>query len=386
MNNFEYYNPTKIIFGANKYLEVAKYAKDYGNNVLLHYGSASIKNNGVYDNLIRILTDEGFNIIELDGVLPNPRLSKVREGIELCRKTNVDFILAVGGGSVLDSAKAISGGVVADHDVWEFFQGKVCNEAIPLATILTLPATGTEMNTRCVITNDDTFEKRGSSFPHPVFSILDVELCKTLPLNQKANGIVDMFAHCLERYFTTTTDVAVTDNLLEANMKTIYQLAGRVYCENTDYKAYEQLIWAGTMAHNFILCVGRVTDWASHAIEHDLSGLYDVAHGEGLSVVFPAWMRYVYHKNKQRFAQFSYNVMGIHPSDNIDVDINLGIEAFENFLLSLDMPLTLQALNINVNDIEKLANMTTNYNTKTVGTFMKLDFNDVVSILQIAAE
>ncbi|MEG0686861.1 MAG: iron-containing alcohol dehydrogenase, partial [Erysipelotrichales bacterium] len=270
MKNFIYQNPTKIIFGKDTHKNVGEEVAKYGKKVLLHYGGSSIKKSGLYDIVIKSLKENNIEVVELGGVVPNPRLSMVYKGIDLIKSEDIDFILAVGGGSVIDSAKAISAGAKYDGDVWDFLKSpKAIEDGIPLGTIVTLPATGSEMNTRCVITKDDTQEKRGASFLNPTFSIINAELCATLPKHQVANGIVDMFSHCLERYFTTSDNVEVTDRLLEANMKTILSLGLDVYKDPSDYDKYAQLFWAGTVAHNYSLCVGRTTDWASHQIEHE---------------------------------------------------------------------------------------------------------------------
>jgi alcohol dehydrogenase YqhD (iron-dependent ADH family) len=386
MNNFTYYNPTKIIFGKDTQNQVGEEIKAYGKKVLLHYGSERIKSTDLYTQIINSLKENNLELVELGGVVPNPRLSLVYEGIKLCKDEKIDFILAVGGGSVIDSAKAISGGVKSDQDIWKLIKSNTaCLDCIPLGTILTLPATGTEMNGRCVISNEDTLEKRGTTFANPVFSILNADLCATLPKNQVANGAIDMLSHCLERYFTNTKNVEVTDRLLEGNMKAIVSLASDVYKDPTNYNKYSQLMWAGTMAHNFILCVGRETDWASHQIEHELSGMYDVPHGAGLAVVFPAWMEYTLKHNPNRLAMLGVNVFGVE-ADYMDVErtARQTIKAFRVWLKSLDMPLTLGELDIPLASIPKLAKDTTRNDTITQGTYVKLTSKDVEEILKLA--
>ena len=386
MENFIFQNPTKIIFGTDSVEQVGKETAKHADKILLHYGSKSIKKSGLYDKVIDLLKAENIEIFELGGVIPNPRLSLINEGIEICKQNNIDFILAVGGGSVIDSAKAIAIGAKYEGDVWDFFSKGVCADGgLMLGTILTLPATGSEMNERCVITNDATLEKRGTSTIYPTFSILDAQLFATLPKHQVANGIVDMLAHCMERYFTTSENVEITDRMLEGVMKTIIDLGPSVYHNPSDYDKYSQILWAGTLAHNYSLCVGRTTDWASHQIEHEVSGMYDVAHGAGLAVIFPAWMEYVYKEDVTRVAMFANRVL------NVDLDFFdfertaiQGIEALKAFYRSLNMPLNFKELGIENPDIKNLALNCTRNNTITQGVFKKLNTEDIEEILKLA--
>ncbi|MDR1782347.1 MAG: iron-containing alcohol dehydrogenase [Bacilli bacterium] len=387
MNNFVYYNPTKIIFGKDTQKNVGDEVKKYGKKVLLHYGGGSIKKSGLYDQVIKSLKDNDLEIFELGGVVPNPLLSLINEGIKMCQDNDIDFILAVGGGSVIDSAKAIGGGVKYNGDVWDFYaKGLTCTDSLPVGTILTLPATGTEMNFRSVITKDDTLEKRGASFPNPVFSILNAELCATLPKNQVANGLVDMLAHVFERYFTNTKNVELTDYQMEAVMKSIIELGPYVYDNPADYDKYAQIMWAGTVAHNYSLCVGRETDWATHQIEHELSGMdSSIAHGEGLAVLFPNWMKYVYKHDVDRFVQLAVRVFNVE-EDFFDKEKTAlkGIDALINFYKRLNMPLTLRDLNINEDKIDELALLATRNNTITQGNFVKLNTDDIKNILLLS--
>lgn len=386
MENFEYYNPTKIIFGEETHLNIGVEVKKYGKNILFHYGGQSIHKSGLYKIILDSLIENDLNVFELGNVVPNPRISKVNEGIKICKENKIDFILAVGGGSVIDSAKAISAGAIIKEDVWKLMnEGHVFSDGLKYGCVLTLPATGTEMNHRCVLTNDDTLEKRGGTFIHPTFSVLNARLCATLPRHQVANGIVDMFSHLLERYFTTSSNVQVSDRLIEANMKTILDLGVDVYQDPTDYDKYSQIMWAGTIAHNFLLCAGRKTDWASHQIEHEISGMYDVAHGAGLAVVFPAWMKYVYKENINRFVMFATRVFSIEPDfDNLEKTALQGIDAFEKFLDQLDMPRKLSDINVKESDIKTLALNTTRNDKITQGEFKKLSSDDIVEILKLA--
>ncbi|MDR3214804.1 MAG: iron-containing alcohol dehydrogenase [Bacilli bacterium] len=386
MENFTFYNPTKIIFGRNTQHEVGQEIIKYGKKVLLHYGGGSIKKSGLYDEVMTSLKNSNLEVYELGGVVPNPLLSLVNEGINLCLEKQIDFILAVGGGSVIDSAKAIAGGVKYEGDIWDCYsKGVTLSDALPYGTILTLPATGTEMNFRSVITKDDTLEKRGASFPNPTFSILNAELCATLPNYQVANGIVDMLAHLFERYFTNTKNVDITDRQIEAVMKSIIELGVDVYQDPSDYDKYAQIMWAGTIAHNYSLCVGRETDWATHQIEHELSGMYNVAHGAGLAVLFPNWMKYVYHHDLDRFVQFATRVMNVEPDFfNPEKTALKGIEAVITFYKKLNMPLTLKALGIDEKRIDELALLSTRNNTIKQGNFVKLDTEDIKQILLLS--
>ena len=297
MRNFNYKNGTEIIFGKNTEEKVGSEIKKYTNKVLLHYGGGSIKASGLYDKVVSSLKEANIEIVELSGVKPNPRVSLVREGIELCRKHNIDFILAVGGGSVIDSSKAIAAGVNYDGDVWDLFIGTpIKHTCLKLETILTIPAAGSETSPGCVITNEDGWYKRscGHQSLRPVFSILNPELTFTLPKYQTSCGIADMIAHILERYFTNEKNVDLTDRLCEATLKTIMENALRLNVNPNDYNARAEIMLSGMIAHNDSLSMGRVGDWATHDIEHELSGIYDIAHGAGLSIIFPAWMKYVY--------------------------------------------------------------------------------------------
>ena len=386
MENFIYQNPTKIIFGRQQQFFVGEEIVKYGKKVLFHYGGSSIKKSGLYDQVRQSLKKQNLEIFELGGVVPNPRLSLINEGIKICRDKQIDFVLAVGGGSVIDSAKAIAAGAKYEGDVWDFFsKGMVCTASLPLGTILTLPATGSEMNFRCVVTNDKTKEKRGATFANPAFSILNAELCATLPKHQVANGVVDMLAHVFERYFTNTKNVELTDRQMEAVMKAIIELGPEVYKDPTNYDKYAQIMWAGTIAHNYSLCVGRETDWATHNIEHELSGMYDVAHGAGLAVLFPAWMKYVYKHDINRFVMFASRVMNVEV-DYFDLEKTAyqGILALEKFYQSLDMPATLRDLQIPESSIDQLASDATRQGKITQGTFIKLDTEDIKKILQLA--
>lgn len=387
MENFVFQNPTKIIFGKGTERNVGEEISIYSKKILLHYGGASIKKTGLYDKVINSLNEAGVEYIELSGVKPNPRLSLVREGIKLCRDNGINFILAVGGGSVIDSAKAIAFGVPYNGDVWDLFLGKdVVKEALPLGTVLTIPAAGSEASTGCVITNEEGLFKRAvnSELIYPRFSILNPELAFTLPKYQVACGITDMMAHLMERYFTNVTKVELTDRLIEANLKTIINNGPKLIKEN-DYDAWAEVMWSGTIAHNNLLNTGRVGDWASHDIEHELSGIYDVAHGAGLAVVFPAWMKYVYKHDINRFVQFAVRVWNVENDFCEPEKVALeGIKRLELFSQSIGMPTTLATLGVPYDRLNEMAEKGSNSDKSKLGNFVKLGKADIFNILQLA--
>lgn len=388
MRNFTFHNPTKIIFGKGAENKVGVETARYSKRILLHYGGESAKRSGLYDRVVASLEAAGVAFVELGGVQPNPRLSLVNEGIRLCRENNIDFLLAVGGGSVIDSAKAIAAGTLYDGDVWDFYCGKaVIREALPVATILTIPAAGSESSPATVITNEDGWLKRGvnSDFLIPVFSILNPELAFTLPKFQVACGAADIIAHLMERYFTNVPNVELTDRLIEATTKTVVHNTPLVLAQQDDYDAMAEVMWSGTIAHNNLLDTGRIGDWASHDIEHEISAIYDIAHGAGLAIVFPAWMKYNYKHDVTRFAQFASRIW--------NVDMNLwspestvleGITRHEAFFKSIGLPTRLSDLKIGDECLEEMANKCTAGGTRTIGQFVKLGKEDVLEILKLA--
>lgn len=388
MKNFEFLSSTKIIFGKNTENKAGELSREYGKKVLLHYGGGSIKKFGLYEKVVKSLKEAEVDFIELGGVQPNPRLSLVNEGIKLCRENDIDFILAVGGGSVIDSAKAISLGVPYQGDVWDFYIGQAQPESnLPVGVILTIPAAGSEASNSTVITKEEGNLKRG--FNHdmnrPVFAIMNPELTYTLPKYQTAAGVVDMMAHIMERYFTHQSNVNLTDGLCESTLKTIMKNALIAMEEPENYDARAEIMWAGTLAHNGLLGTGRIEDWSSHAIEHELSGIYDVAHGAGLAVVFPAWMQYVYKENINRFVQFATNVF------NVDYDYNNpertaleGIWRLKEFFIRIEMPITLKELNIPADRLEEMAKKCKRPNDGKLGNFVPLTEEDILEILKIA--
>ena len=388
MNNFVFHNATKIIFGKGTENQVGAETAKYCKKVLLHYGGGSIKKTGLYDKVTKSLRDAGVEYIELSGVQPNPRLSLVREGIELCRKNNIEFILAVGGGSVIDSAKAISIGIPYDGDVWDFYTGKASVEkAIPVGVVLTIPAAGSESSGSSVITNEDGWYKRGagSVLMRPKFAIMNPEITFTLPPYQTACGAADIMAHIMERCFTNVKNVDLTDRLCEATLKTMIKNVPIALKEPENYAARAEIMWAGTIAHNDLLDTGRIGDWASHDIEHEISGIYDIAHGAGLAIVFPAWMKYVYKHDIDRFVQFATRVW------NVEMDFECpertaleGIERLKNFFRQIGLPVSLSDANIADDRLEEMADKRTDYGKETVGKFVELNREDVLNILKLA--
>ncbi|HPA64294.1 MAG TPA: iron-containing alcohol dehydrogenase [Spirochaetota bacterium] len=388
MNNFSFQNATKIIFGKGTEENVGEETKLHSDKVLLHYGGGSIKQSGLYDRVTASLKKSGVAFVELSGVKPNPRLSLVKEGIKICRDNGIKFILAVGGGSVIDSAKAIAVGVPYSGDVWDFYDGKGApKEALKVATVLTIPAAGSESSPSSVISDDEKQLKRGLTVEiiRPVFSIMNPELTYTLPAYQTACGAADIMAHIMERYFTNTTDVELTDRLCEATMKTLINNVPQILKKPDDYASRADVMWTGCVAHNDILGTGREGDWGSHMIEHEISAIYDVAHGAGLAVVFPAWMKYVYKHNVSRFVQFASRVF------NVEIDFYNpektaleGIRRLEMFFESIGLPIRLLQMNIKDDKISEMAAKSTQKDSFAVGNFVKLKTSDVAEILKLA--
>lgn len=386
MNNFIFENPTKIVFGKDTELQTGKLTAQYTNKVLLHYGGGSIKKSGLYDKVTASLKESGIDYTELGGVKPNPRLSLVREGIELCRKEKIDFILAVGGGSVIDSAKAIALGVPNSCDVWDFYTGKAEPETmLPVGVVLTIAAAGSESSNGSVITNEDGNYKRSYAGPlmFPKFAILNPQLTVTLPNNQLVNGIADIMAHIMERYFTQTEHTDLSDRLCEAALKSIILNGRKVLANPDNYDARAEVVWCGTIAHNNLLGMGRTEDWGSHQIEHELSGIYDIAHGAGLAIVFPAWMQYVYKANQNRFVQYAVRVWGVDDTMLDQEEIaKEGIRRTKQFFKELGLPVALSDLGIGTENIALMAKKAVE--NGPVGNFVPLKAEDVEKILYIA--
>jgi len=387
MNNFNFYSPTFFVFGKERENEAGKYVKRFGGtNVLIHYGSGSVLKSGLLDRVKKSLEASAIKFTELGGVVPNPRSGLVYKGIDICKKEKIDFILAVGGGSVIDSAKAIALGAVSDGDFWEFYLGKKVEKALPVATILTLTAAGSEGSTGSVITHENGMLKRAanSDLLRPVFSILNPELTCSLPAYQTACGATDMMAHVMERYFTNTKNVEITDRLCEAVLLTVINETPKALSNPNDYEARANLMWAGMVAHNDICGVGREQDWSSHGMEHELSGLYDVAHGAGLAVMFPAWMKFVMQNDIMRFAQFAVRVWGCEMDfSNPENTARKGIEKYEQFMTSIGMPIRFSQLGAKAEDIPTLVS-SIGLGEHTMGSFVKLKQEDIKKIYELA--
>jgi len=386
MENFTFYAPTYFVFGKETENEAGKYIKKFGgSNVLIHYGKSSVIKSGLLDRVKKSLENENIKYIELGGVMPNPRSDLVYQGIDICKKNNIDFILAVGGGSVIDSSKAIAAGTVYDGDFWDFYSGKYVDNALPVGTVLTIAAAGSEGSPDSVITNIDGMNKRGASGEalRPKFSILNPELTQTLPEFQTACGLTDILAHLYERYLTNTKNVEVTDNLLEALMITIKKEGPKVIENPNDYEARANIMWAGMVAHNNVCGVGRSQDWLSHNIEHELSALYDCAHGAGLAVVMPAVFKYNMNHDVERFARVARNVWDVDKELSNEEAAIEGIEALKEFLKSIKMPLTFDELGAREEDIDYLAHNACYGNNKKDGLlngFVTLTEEDVKEI------
>ena len=388
MDNFNFYSPTEFIFGKDRETECGKYAKKYcKSKVLIHYGGGSVVKSGLLDRVRKSLTDSGVSFAELGGVQPNPRDTLVYKGIELCRKENVDFILAVGGGSVIDSAKAIAAGVPYDGDFWDFYSGKKVETALPIGVILTIAAAGSEGSGDSVITKEEGLLKRGtgSNALRAKFSILNPALTQTLPPFQTACGATDIMAHVFERYFTNTKEVEITDRLCEAVLITMVKETPRVIADPDNYEARANIMWAGMVAHNGLVGVGRSQDWNSHMLEHELSALYDCAHGAGLAVMMPAWMEYVYKHDVMRFCQMATRVFGCQMNfENPEATALEGIHRFRSFLHSIGMPINFEELAAKEEDIPLLAGKLGLGDGKS-GGFVSLSTKDAEEIYRIAA-
>lgn len=387
MDNFVFTNETKIIFGRGTEEQVGVETAAWGKKVLLHYGGGHIVRTGLKAKVEKSLQEAGVEYIELGGAQPNPRVSLVREGIELIRKHGIEFILAVGGGSAIDSAKAMALGALYDGDVWDFYIGKAePKKAMPVGVVLTIPAAGSEASPSSVITNEDGWLKRSvdNVILRPRFAIMNPELTYTLPPYQTACGVADMMAHIMERYFTNTREVDLTDQLCEGALRSIIKYGPRALEEPENYEVRANIMWAGTIAHNDLLGTGRVGDWASHTIEHEISGIYDLAHGAGLAIVFPAWMKYVYKHDVQRFVQFAARVWGVDPDyHNPERTALEGIRRLEEFFKRMGLPVRLSDADIPGDRIAEMAAKCTNNDAHTVGNFVKLTQEDVLNIYKL---
>lgn len=390
MEGFQFQCPTKIVFGRGVENLVGEEVKKYGDKVLFHYGGGSIKRIGLYDKIVESLKSAGVSFIELPGVKPNPRLSLVRKGIEVCRSSGVDFILAVGGGSVIDSAKAISVGVPYKGDVWDFYVDRAePMEALPVGVVLTIPGAGSEASSSSVITNEEDWRKLSISTEllRPKFALMNPEITFSVPPYHTACGAADIMAHVMERYFTNVLHADLTDRLCEATLKTVIRNVSIVLREPENYDARAEIMWASTVAHNDLLGTGRIGDWATHIIEHELSGLYDVPHGAGLAVLFPSWMRHVYRNRIDIFVQFAVRVWNVEPDfQDPEKTVLEGIERLKSFFKQIGLPTTLRELGVCDDRLEEMALRCTGSGRFKIGSFMKLGKDDVLSILRNVGE
>ena len=392
MKDFNFYAPTEIVFGQNSEEQVAGLVRKYGGQkVLVHYGGNSARRSGLLDKMSGLLRENNIPFVELGGVVPNPRLSLVKKGIQLCRDEKVDFILAVGGGSVIDSAKAIGYGVGYEGEPWDFWMGKaVPKSCLPIGAVLTIPAAGSEMSNSCVITNDANNDKRGinSNLCRCKFCIMNPERTFTLPTYQTAAGATDIMMHTMERYFTVYDDMTLTDALAEALLRTVKDSALEVMRNPMDYRHRAQIMWAGSLSHNDLMECGSTKDFATHKLEHELSAMFDVTHGAGLAAIWGSWARYVLPGHEARFARFAVNVMGV---DNDFTDVRRtaekGIEATERFFAQLGMPISIHELlgrDITDEEIEEMARRASHDGDISLGNIRVLKRADMVEIYKLA--
>ncbi len=388
MRNFNFCAPTKILFGKGKVSEIAPEIIAHGSRVLLVYGGGSVKKMGLYDQVVGILRDNGIYFVELGGVQPNPRITSVREGVRLCREHQLDFILAIGGGSVIDCSKAIAAGVPYEGNFWDFFIGKAkVTEALKVAVVLTIPAAGSEGSGNSVITKVDTLQKLSLRVPEllrPVFSIMNPELTYTLPPFQTACGIADMMVHIMERYFTNTQDVEISDCLCEGTLTAIIKEAYRIKQNPGDYGARANIMWCGTIAHNGTCGVGCEEDWASHFLEHEVSAIYNVTHGAGLSVIVPAWMTFMAGHNPKKIARFANRVFGVPESEDLEEMALAGVSRLKHFFRFIGLPVNFKELGIENPDINRLADSLHRNKGEFVGNYVKLTKQDSKEIYRLA--
>ena len=392
MIDFNYYAPTRVLLGRGKEDEVPSLVREYGGSrVLVHYGGGSAVRSGLLARIESGLKAAGIEYVSLGGVVPNPRLSMVHKGIALCREQGVDFLLAVGGGSVIDSCKAISMGYSYDGDVWDFYDGKaVPSSWLPVGCVLTIPAAGSEMSDSSVITNDALGLKKGYNTDgyRCRFAVMDPELTYTLPAWQTACGAVDIMMHTMERYFSRGEDMAVTDALAEGLLRTVLNVAPKVLADPCNYELRSQLMWASSLSHNGLTGCGLTGDWATHKLEHELSGMFDVSHGAGLAAVWGSWARYVMDADLPRFVRFAVNVMGVEQDfRSQEATAEAGICALEDFFRSLDMPVSIHELigrQITDAEIEEMADKCSRGGTFEIGGMKRLGRADMVNIYRMA--
>ena len=392
LKDFNFYAPTRVVFGRDAEQKIGELVKNHGGHkVLIHYGGGSAERSGLLSVVRQQLTAAGIPFVELGGVVPNPLLSMVYDGIELCRREKVDFLLAVGGGSVIDSSKAIGYGVPYEGDVWDFWAGKACpSQCLPIGVVLTIPAAGSEMSSSCVITKDDGLIKRGinSDLCRCKFAVMNPERTYTLPSYQTAAGATDIMMHTMERYFSKYEDMTLTDAIAEALLRTVKDAALVVMEQPEDYRNRAQIMWAGSLAHNDLTECGTEKDFATHRLEHELSALFGVTHGAGLAAIWPSWARYTMKKHLSRFVQFAGNVMGIsvdyaHPEETAE----RGIKALEEWYKKIGMPTNIHELlgrEITEKEIDIMVDKCSRGGTITLGAMEVLDAKDMRAIYMMA--
>ena len=394
MKDFNFYAPTRVVFGREAEEKLPQLIQQYGGGkVLVHFGGGSARKSGLLDKVEKMLTEAGISFVELGGVVPNPLLSKVKEGIALCRKEQVDFILAVGGGSVIDSAKAIGYGVGYTGDVWDFWDGKaVPQSCLPIGVMLTIPAAGSEMSSSCVITNDEGMLKRGvnSDLCRCKFAIMNPERTYTLPPYQTAAGATDIMMHTMERYFSKYEDALLTDAIAEALLRTVMEATPEVLKNPEDYRHRAAIMWASSLSHNDLTECGTEKDFACHKLEHELSGLFGVTHGAGLAAIWGSWARYVMDKHLNRFAKFAVNVMGV-TNDFTDAKATAlkGVEAIERFFHAIGMPTSIPELigrQATDEEIETLVEKCSRGGKMNIGAMEVLTPNDMTAVYRLANE
>ena len=389
MNNFVFYSPTEFVFGKATEMQVGALARKHGaRKVMIVYGGGSVVRSGLLDRVKQSLQEAGIEYCLMGGVQPNPVDTKVYEGIEFCRREQADMLLPVGGGSVIDTAKAIAAGVLYEGDFWDFYIGKAkVTKALKVAVVLTIPAAGSEGSGNTVITKLDGLQKLSLRVPEvlrPVFSIMNPELTYTLPSFQTACGVADMMAHIMERYFTNTQEVEIGDRLCEGTLMAIINEAPKVMRNPEDYGARANLMWAGMIAHNGTCGVGCEEDWASHFLEHEISAIYGVTHGAGLSVIFPAWMTWMVEHNVGKIAQYAVRVWGVPESEDKKAVALEGIGKLKAFFSSLGLPVTFKELGVENPDIDRLADSLHRNKGELVGNYVKLTKQDSKEIYHLA--
>ena len=386
MNDFTFYNPVRLHFGKGQVSQLENELPQYGDKVLVVYGGGSIKRNGIYEEVMAILEKLKMKVFELSGVEPNPRVSTARKGIDICKKENIDFVLAVGGGSVIDCSKLIVAGAKIEEDPWDIVTHKVeVKDALPLGTILTIAATGSEMNAGSVITNEETLEKYGWGSPYvfPKFSILDPTYTFSLPRNQTVYGIVDMMAHVFEQYFHNATNTPITDEMCEGVLRTVIATGPKLVNDLENYELRETILLAGTVALNTSLSMGSTGDWATHDIEHAVSAVYDIPHGGGLAILFPNWMRHNVHVNLERFAQLATRVFGVNPEGKTTEEIaHEGINRLSEFWISIGAPSRLADYEIDDSQLDLLVEKA--MANGPLGVFKQLQAEDVRKIFEMS--